>query len=207
MNNHEYNNYVESAYQIFQKCFETENIKEERGWTNELSEALEGEFPGNHVTKKSLGDLYGRINRLRSENETFLEMGVSEKTLELLSGFALIDDYKALNRSYRGIPVFYAPRPFSLFNILRIPVEGWLYKSAGEWIFKSGAAVIFGNKTIADVEYFRMPGDAEPAWVKIGWQTEDEKIHEAYFSHAAPETGDITFINPAKLYNFFNKGI
>jgi hypothetical protein len=205
MDNHEYNIYVEIAYQIFQKCFEIENIKEERGWTAELSEALEAAFPGNHMDKKKLGDLYGRINRFRNENDTFLEISISEKTLDLLARFALIDDYKVFNRSFRGITVLYAPKPFKLFDVLRIPLDGALYKSDGEWIFKSGAEVIVKNKKVVNAVTYCMPGDHLPFWVKITYKSENNEDTMAYFSQVAPGDENINFLKPEKLLAFFKK--
>jgi hypothetical protein len=205
MDNHEYKIYVEIAHQIFQKCFEHHHIMEERGWTNELSECLEAKFPGNHLTKKALGDLYGRINRLRNENETFLETGVSEKTLNLLSQFAGIDDYKALNRSYRGITVFYTPRPFRFFNLLRIPIDGVLFKNKGAWLFNSAGVLLINSSTITSAAPYCMPGDHFSFWLRIAFKNQNGEDQTAYFSQFTSQHTQVTLLPPEKLLAFFKE--
>jgi hypothetical protein len=205
MDNHEYKIYVEIAHEIFQKCFEVHHIAEERGWTNELSELLEEASPGNHLTKKALSDLYGRINRLRGENETFLEMGISEKTLNLLSQFAKIDNYKALNRGYRGIMVFYTPKPFRFFNLLRIPIDGVLYKNKGAWVFSSDGIVLINSVTITNAVPYCMPGDHFSFWVKIAFKSQNGDDQTAYFSQFNSENTHVNLLNPEKLLAFFKE--
>jgi hypothetical protein len=204
MNNHEYKIYVEIASQIFAKCFERGSIEEKRGWPAKLSHALDVQFRNNYLDAKSLSDLHGRIRRLKSENIAFQEMGISERTLLILSRFALIDDYKLLNNNYKGIEAAYSSRPFSIFNFLRIPTEGLLTITETGWAYQTKSNERIKNRSVVAVSPFCMPGDNATNWIKVDYHDYGNSLKTGYFAAISSDPNRLIFLSSAILISFFN---
>lgn len=207
MDNHEYKIYVEIAYQIFQKCFEKDGISEDRGWPTRLSAAINKWDTNSHLDSKALSDLYGRIKKNKNGDVTYQEMYISEKTLDILSRFASIPNYKIYNENYKGVAVAYTPRPFRLLNLLRIPSDGILFSTENSCTYQSDKILILENKTLTGAEPYCMPGDYSSSWVKVSYETIPGEPGVAYFALIDPEAPAMTFINPEKLVYFFNRKI
>jgi len=204
MNNHEYKIYVEIASHIFSKCFEKGGIEEKRGWPARLSHALDVKFSDNHLDAKSLSDLHGRIRRLKIEHLPFTEMGISERTLSILSRFALIDDYKLLNNNYKGIEAAYSPQPFGIFNFLRIPAEGQLALTETGWGYQPAGKHRMENRAVINVSLYCMPGDNAANWVKVDYHGNNSSLQTGYFAAISPNQDRLVFLDPSTLFSFFD---
>ncbi len=186
--NYEVRIYVETANEIFERCFLNARISEKKNWPQLLEMAIDAQFSDNPLSAKFLRNKYNTIQQLLSRKEPSLEISFFHISLLPLAKFAGIADYMQFNKAYGSLamPLIYTDRPFKLFDILRVADQGTISPDGSGWKYTGeDGTIICGQTKSADL--YTMPGDRHACWVAVTYSNgETDKI--AYFA-GLPQSG------------------
>lgn len=205
VNNKEVNIYVETAYNMMQKCLDKAR---ERGDENVYKELygiiLEGFESERLPDDKFLRNLNDKIKKLRDQLHPEREMVIYNRNLVMLATIAGVDNYEVLREKYKRLllmPVLYSPRPYRFVNFIRVPQNGILKQNRYKWEYSDGRTALTGQVTA--VTEFTMPGDRHALWVKVNYE-DNGLLHEAFFAGYAGQT-IIPVNRENELLAFFKK--
>lgn len=194
-NTYEVKIYVETAKEIFERCFSRAGISGKDRMPGLLAKELNAAFSDNKLEAKYIRNVY---NKIIKPVAPYTKMGIYHSSIYTLARFAGIDDYLLFDKNYgpAGLQVMYTEKPYSLFNFLRTGSSGQLSRINHEWEYNDGAVPLKAGVTA--FQCYTMPGDKNPYWLKITY-TQNEQIRHCFFA-------DISLPSPAALLSIQSAG-
>jgi len=130
------------------------------------------------------------IQAKHRETAGIIEKGLRYKTVGFdhhyiltLAIFAGVNDYVKLDRSYGpliAMPVLFVYKPFSIFKLIRIPLQGLLSETTDNWrLTADNGAKLSGDVT--NINLYTMPGDRQALWLEITYYN-NNKQHTLYLA-------------------------
>jgi hypothetical protein len=205
VNNEDKTIYVETAYEIFQKCLLKAGIMDNKNLPVRLADAITGEFIDNPLDASYIKNTYAKIKNRRNENVPYQEITLSHKYILALAEYAGIEDYMAYNQKYSPsfyINVLFASKPFGLLNFIRVAEQGKIKKKGSGWEYRNDSnEYITGS--VEEINEFTMPGDRNPLWIQVKYYNQNN-LDEVYFAEdLCPSIKPVTTSD--QLFKFFKK--
>ncbi|HEX4372984.1 MAG TPA: hypothetical protein VHZ50_06750 [Puia sp.] len=209
--------YGETAKEIFRRCFEKaedlierHNNKASTGTLivgniyKKLSQIINLTYYDARINESFLRNKDIEIKNLADGGDPYQLIGFDNPYIFILAHFAGIDNYHHFDKEFAPTtqrPVLFAPEPFGIFTVVRVPMRGIIKKKNFDWEYCGSDNYKITGEIVGVNPYF-MPGDRDPLWVEIKYKTGD-KLCSAYFADDTQlplkpilgSDGLITFLN------------
>lgn len=202
--NNEVSIYVETAKEIFDRCFQEAGIESKAQFSQLLAMELNREFLNNPVTAEYIKNKFNIVLATIKKDIPYQKITFLDGYLNTLCKYAGIDDYRLIDNKYKpfAISALFTDKPYSLLNFLRVVEYGHLKRHEKEWEYrKEDGRSIYGK--VYGLELYTMKGDTEPRWIKVNTNKENKK--EVVFFANGPETDSKVQSTSSRLFLFFNR--